>query len=144
ELDWWQNFGDAELSTLISQVQANNLDLASSQRNLQIAQLTLRDAGFNLLPRANVSVGAGIQYQESRIDGQQSDSNASPFDAIASPSYIDVPSKPAVYTQAVADDDSRAAQVADAALTTLGTSASTYLRLLLTRDELTAAEQNVD
>lgn len=143
ELDWWQNFGDAELSNLISQVQANNLDLASSQRNLQVAQLTLRDAGFNLLPRASVSVGAGIQYQESRIDGQQSDSNSSPFDAIASLSYNDILSKPAVYTQAVADYDSRAAQVADVALTTLGTSASTYFQLLLTRDKLTAAEQNV-
>src|SRR5690606_37979187 len=106
---------------LISQVQASNLDLASSQRNLQVAQLTLRDAGFNLLPRANLSVGAGIEYQESRINGQQSDSNASPFDAAASLSYTDILSKPAVYTQAVANYDSRAAQVADIALTTLGT-----------------------
>lgn len=143
ELDWWQNFGDAELSALIGQVQANNLDLASSQRNLQVAQLTLRDAGFNLLPRATLSAGAGIQYQESRIDGQQSDSNASPFDAIASLSYNDILSKPAVYTQAIADYDSRAAQVADVTLTTLGTSASTYFQLLLTRDKLAAAEQNV-
>jgi NodT family efflux transporter outer membrane factor (OMF) lipoprotein len=58
-------------------------------------------------------------------------------------SYTDILSRPAIYTQAVADYESRSAQVADVALTTLGTSASTYFQLLLIRDRLVAATQNV-
>ncbi len=33
-VDWWTNFGDAELTALIGQVQAGNLDLANTRRNL--------------------------------------------------------------------------------------------------------------
>lgn len=144
EIDWWQSFGDAELTSLMQQVQASNLDLANNQRNLLAAQIALREAGFNLLPRASLTLGTDASYQQSRIDGVQESNNAgSPFELTAAISYTDILSKPAIYTQALADYDSRAAQTADVALTTLGTSASTYFQLLLTRDKLAAAAQNV-
>ncbi|MDP1931827.1 MAG: efflux transporter outer membrane subunit [Gammaproteobacteria bacterium] len=144
ESDWWQNFGDAELTSLVEQVQAGNLDLANNQRNLLAAQIALREAGFNLLPRASLTVGTDATYRQSRIDGVRESNNAdSPFALTAAISYTDILSKPAIYTQALADYDSRAAQTADVTLTTLGTSASTYFQLLLTRDKLTAAAQNV-
>jgi multidrug efflux system outer membrane protein len=57
--DWWNSFGNEELSSLIAQVQANNLDLANNTRNLQSAQIALREAGFNLLPTPVVSLGTG-------------------------------------------------------------------------------------
>ena len=44
----------------------------------------------------------------------------------------------------MADYDSRVAQVADVALNTLGTAASTYFQLLLTRDKIEASNQNVE
>jgi NodT family efflux transporter outer membrane factor (OMF) lipoprotein len=143
-VNWWESFGDAELTGLITQVQAGNFDLANNQRNLQAAQLALREAQFNLLPRASLTIGSGASYNDTRVDGvQNSGSTGSPFDVAGAVSYTDILSKPAVYTQALADFDSRAAQVADVALNTLGTSASTYFQLLLIRDKTTAARQNV-
>ena len=143
-VNWWESFGDSELTTLITQVQAGNFDLANNQRNLQAAQINLREAQFNLLPRASLTIGTGASYSDTRVDGvQNSGSAGSPFDVAGSISYTDILSKPAVYTQALADYDSRAAQVADVALNTLGTSASTYFQLLLLRDKTTAARQNV-
>jgi len=142
--DWWTNFGDLELTGLIAQVQSGNLDLANNRRNLESAQITLQEAGFNLLPRASVTLGTGASFRESRINGvDESNNEGTPISLTAALSYTDILSKPAVYTQAVADYESRAAQVADVALTTLGTSASTYFQLLLTRDKLVAAAQNV-
>jgi NodT family efflux transporter outer membrane factor (OMF) lipoprotein len=154
--DWWNSFADPELTALISAVQANNLDLANNQRNLEAAQLALREAGFNLLPTPLVTIGTGASYRDgdsdSSFDGSGSgngsgttrDPNANtPFTLGASFSYNDILSKPATYTRAVADYDSRVAQVADVALNTLGTASSTYFQLLLTRDKITAANQNV-
>ncbi|MDP2128511.1 MAG: efflux transporter outer membrane subunit [Pseudohongiella sp.] len=144
QTDWWQNFQSGELTSLITQVQTSNLSLANNQRNLQAAQLTLRDAGFNLLPRLNVGLGTGAGYQESRVDGQSSSGGTNrPIELAASLSYTDLLAKPAVYTQSLASYDSRAAAIADATLNTLGTSASTYFQLLLIRDKLEAARQNV-
>jgi outer membrane protein, multidrug efflux system len=142
--DWWTNFGDLELTGLIAQVQSGNLDLANNRRNLESAQITLREAGFNLLPRASVTLGTGASFRESRVDGvDQTNNEGTPISLTAAVTYTDILSKPAIYTQAVADYESRAAQVADVALNTLGTSASTYFQLLLTRDKLVAAAQNV-
>lgn len=143
--DWWQNFQNAELTSLINLVQASNLSLANNRRNLEAAQLTLRDADFNLLPRLNIGLGTGINYQESRINGQSaSGSQGQPFELGATISYTDLLAKPAVYTQSLANYTSRAAAVADITLNTLGTSASTYFQLMLIRDRIEAAQQNVD
>src|SRR5690606_34760479 len=57
--------------------------------------------------------------------------------------YNDILSRPATYQRALADFDARVAQVGDVALNTLGTAASTYFQLLLTRDKIVAAQQNV-
>src|SRR5690606_33198902 len=144
QADWWQNCNSSELSQLITQVQTSNLSLANNARNLQAAQLTLRDAGFDLLPRLSVTLGTGINYQETRINGtSNSGSNGQPFELGASVGYTNILSKPAVYTQALANYTSRAAAIADASLNTLGTSASTYFQLLLIRDKIVAAQQNV-
>ncbi len=141
---WWQNFSDPELSRLIEQVSQENLDLANNRRNLESAQITLREAGFDLLPSGSVTIGTGASYNESRVDGNSTSNSPNvPLELGASLSYGNVISRPAIYTKAVADYESRAAQLADVALTTLGTSASTYFQLLLIRDKITAAEQNV-
>jgi multidrug efflux system outer membrane protein len=143
--DWWNSFGNEELTGIIAQVQANNFDLANNQRNLEAAQLTLREAGFNLLPTPIVTLGTGASYTETRSDslGNSSNSPNTPFTLGASFTYNDILSKPATYQRAVADYDGRVAQAADLALNTLGTAASTYFQLLLTRDKIEAAQQNV-
>lgn len=143
--DWWQNFADPELSTLIAHISRENFDLANNRRNLEAAQITLREAGFELLPSGSITLGTGAAYNETRSEGRStSDNPNTPFELVARLSYNNILSKPAVYTKAVADYESRAAQSADVALTTLGTSASTYFQLLLIRDKIVAAQQNVE
>lgn len=145
EQEWWNGFANAELTQLIATIQQQNLDLAINQRNLEAAQITLRDAGFDLWPTFNLGVGTGANYTESRIDGNQTSSSPnSPFEAGVSVNYGNLMSKPAVYTQEVANYDSREALVADVHLKTLGTSASSYFQLLLIRDKIRAAELNVE
>lgn len=142
--DWWNNFNNSELSALITSIQENNFDLANSRRNLESAQISLREAGFDLFPRATVSLGTGASYTETRSDDSRSSNSPNqPFDLSGNLSYSNLLTKPAVYSQSVADYDSRVAQDAAVMLNTLGTSASTYFQLLLTRDKIAAAQQNV-
>jgi outer membrane protein, multidrug efflux system len=144
ETDWWNNFNDDELSTLIADVQESNLDLANNLRNLESAQIALREAGFNLLPIPSVNIGTGANYSELRTDEVNTSSSTNvPLQLGASLNYNDILSKPATYDRALADYDSRVAQVADVALNTMGTAASTYFSLLLIRDKIEAANQNV-
>src|SRR5210317_987768 len=145
ETDWWNAFNDEELSNIISQVQENNLDLENNRRNLESAQIALREAGFNLLPTPLVNLGTGASYNETRVDGSETSSSPNElFSLGATFTYNDILSKPAAYDRAVADYDFRVAQVADVALNTLGTAASTYFQLLLTRDKVEASIQNVE
>lgn len=145
-LDWWRSFDDEELSEIMAGVRANNLDLANNARNLRAAQLTLRDAGFNLLPTPVVTLGTGARYVDGNPGGGGGGSDSTPsvpFELSAGFTWNDILSRPANYDRAAADYDARVAQIADAALNTLGTTASTYFQLLLTRDKIEAAQQNV-
>jgi len=145
ESEWWNAFANEELSELIARIQQENLNLANNRRNLEAAQITLRDAGFDLLPTLNVGLGTGASYNETRIGGTQSSTSPnSPVEFGATLNYSGLVSKPAVYTQAVANYDSSEAQAADVFLKTLSTSASSYFQLLLIRDKIRVAQQNVE
>lgn len=142
---WWDSYADPELSGLIDTIAQRNFDLANNRRTLEAAQITLREAGFDLYPTGSITLGTGANYTDSRSDNSsQSNSANVPFELGASLSYGNIIAKPAIYTKAVADYESRAAQSADVALTTLGTSASTYFQLLLIRDKIRASQQNVE
>lgn len=142
--DWWNSFADSELTSLINAVQANNFDLANNQRNLESAQISLREAGFNLLPTPIVSTGTGASTSETRNDtGNNSSGNNVPVTLTAGFTYNDILSRPATFARAQADYAGRVAQAGDLALNTLGTAASTYFQVLLTRDKIVAAQQNV-
>ena len=145
QTDWWNTFGNAELSTLVTQVQANNFDLANNERNLRNAQIALREAGFNLIPTPSVTLGTAARYTETDIGGvADSSSPNQPFDLGAGFSYNNILSKPATFERAVANYDSSVALHAGTILNTLGTTASTYFQLLFTRDQIVVAQQNVD
>jgi outer membrane protein, multidrug efflux system len=142
--DWWNSFNNEELSGLVGEVQDNNLDLANNLRNLRAAQVALREAGFNLLPTPIVSIGAGAGFREvSDVTGNNSGSVNTPPTLGASFTYNDILSRPSTYERAVADYDSRVATVAEVALNTLGTASSAYFQILLTRDKIDAALQNL-
>lgn len=67
EQDWWSNFDNAELSSIVAQVQENNFDLENNERTLRNAQITLREAGFNLLPTPSLTLGTSARYSD--VDG---------------------------------------------------------------------------
>lgn len=144
DLDWWHSFESPELSRLIEDVLEHNLDLANNERNLIAAQIALREAGFSLWPTPTVSLGTGTSYTRTDIGGNGSSNNSSgPFQLTGSVSYGGILSRPAAYQRAVADYDSRIAQIASLRLNTLTTAASTYFQILLIRDRIEAAEQNL-
>jgi multidrug efflux system outer membrane protein len=142
--EWWGNFESDELSELMSLVEAQNLDLANNQRNLRRAQIALKDAGFDLWPTPVLEVGAAERYSGEKIagvdyfDGGNGSANLS-----LGIFYTDILSKPAAYDAALARFDSSVALAADTRLSTQGISASTYFRILLLRDRIVAAKQNL-
>jgi NodT family efflux transporter outer membrane factor (OMF) lipoprotein len=145
DVDWWNNFDSAELSALIELVKQNNFDYANNLRNLQAAQITLRDAGFQLWPTPNVSVSNGVSTSQTEFsDGSSSSGGSSgPFSLGASVSYSGILSKPLNYERALNDYESRIAQVSSTALNTLGTAASTYFQLLFLRDQIEVTRENI-
>ncbi len=144
DTDWWNAFNDAELSALIEQVKANNLDLANNERNLRSAQIALEEAGFTLFPAPQLSIGTSASASRTDINGiSSSSSSTGPFQLVGSVSYSGILSRPANYQRSVADYDSRVAQTASVALNTLGTATSTYFQILLIRDRIEAARQNL-
>jgi NodT family efflux transporter outer membrane factor (OMF) lipoprotein len=143
--DWWNNFQSAELSDVIALVEQKNFNLQNNERNLRLAQLALRDAGFDLLPTPVVDLGAATNYFGSKVgDGDFNGSASESFDLGIGFVYSDILSKPAKYDAAKARYESTLALLADTRLNTLGTAASTYFRILLLRDRIEAAQQNVE
>jgi len=143
--DWWNNFQSTELGDVIALVEQKNFDLQNNERNLRLAQLALRDAGFDLLPTPVVDFGASTNYFGSKIaDGDFTDGSTDSFNLGAGFVYSDILSKPAEYDAAKARYESTLALLADTRLNTLGTAASTYFRILLLRDRIEAAQQNVE
>lgn len=144
EPDWWRNFESAELTDVIASVEERNFDLQSNQRNLRLAQLALRDAGLELWPVPVVEFGAANDYAGIRIgDGDYADGSSQRYDLSAGFVYSDILSKPAEWQSAQARYQSSVALAAATRLNTLGTAASTYFQILLLRDRIVAAEQNV-
>jgi outer membrane protein, multidrug efflux system len=143
-LVWWENFQDDELNSIVQSVKQNNLDLQNNRRNLEAAQITLREAGFNLLPIPAVRIGTGALYTDNLGAAESINNPNSPIDLTGSFTYTDIISKPTNFEGALADFQSRRAQVANTALNTLGTAASAYFQILLIRDQILAAQQNLE
>lgn len=145
QLDWWNSFKSSELTEIMALVESKNLDLATNVRNLEQAQLLLRSAGFELIPTPVLEAGLDRRYTGFEAgDGSFRGSNSTSTDLSASLVYTDILSKPARYDVAVARYDSDIARLADLRLNTLGTAASTYFQVLLIRDRIEAAEQNLE
>jgi multidrug efflux system outer membrane protein len=144
--DWWKNFNDAELSAFIEEVKANNLDLAINRRNLASAQLTLRDAELARWPTPELTIGDASSYSRTSLDGATvSRGNENDATQLAARfTYSGILTKPATYALDLTDYDSQLAQAADVAMNTLGVATSTFFQLLLIRDRIVAARQNLE
>lgn len=141
---WWEQFASLELNQIVNRVEESNLDLQVNQANLEQAQLLLRDAGFELFPTPSVTLGVSESYSGSEPDGQgYSDSSSGSADLSLGLSYNRILSKPTEYTAAKADYNASVANAADVRLNTLSTATSTYFQILLLRDQIQAAHENV-
>ena len=144
--DWWNNFNDAELSAFIEEVKANNLDLSNNRRNLESAQIALREAGLARWPEPELTIGDASSYSRTSLNGATvSRGNENDATQLAARfTYSGIVTKPATYARDLTDYDSSVAQAADVAMNTLGTATSTFFQLLLIRDRIVAARQNLD
>ena len=48
--DWWTNYRDSQLTTLMGQAEANNLDMAQAAARVRQADARAKQAGAALLP----------------------------------------------------------------------------------------------
>ena len=142
--DWWNAFGSAELSDLMLRVQKSNLSLHNAERALVQAQLALTDAGFDLYPTPIVDFGASAAYSGSEVPEKGfSDQRTESARLSLGVGYADIVSKPYRYEVAEATYQSAVAQLAGTRLSLLGTAASTYFSILFTRDQIKAAQLNL-
>ena len=144
--DWWNNFNDPELAAFIEEVKLNNLDLAINRRNLESAQIALREAGLARWPEPELTLSDATSYRRTSVDGATvaRGNESSPTELEASFIYSGILTKPATYARDLADYDSQVAQAADVAMNTLGVATSTFFQLLLIRDRVVAARQNLE
>ena len=143
-LNWWNAFASDELNGLIIRLEAQNLDLKNNARNLQLAQIALRQAGFDLYPTPVLDWDAAHSYAGGEpAGGDYRDGGSSAAALSAGVVYSDILSKPYRFEAARARYDLSVALAAATRLNVLGTAASTYFRILLLRDRIEAAEQNL-
>jgi NodT family efflux transporter outer membrane factor (OMF) lipoprotein len=145
DVDWWNNFGSPELTAFLEEVRRNNLDFQTNLRNLEAAELTLRQAGFDVWPSPTVSINTGASTSNSTLVGGGSSGGGQTqgFNLGLSASTGNILSKPLNYERALNTYTSSQAQISQAALSTMTTAASQYLTLLGVRDARRVLEQNL-
>jgi len=132
-INWWQQFNSDELNQYIEIVQAQNLDLDNNRRNLQLAQIDLREAGFNLIPIPSLSLGMD------RVTGTEPDD----YSLTLSLAYGSILSRPLNYQAARFSYSQREAQLLDISMNIISTASSAYFQLLLVRNKIEATELNL-
>lgn len=132
-INWWQQFNSDELNQYIEIVQAQNLDLDNNRRNLQLAQIDLRGAGFNLIPIPSLSLGMD------RVTGTEPDD----YSLTLSLAYGSILSRPLNYQAARFSYSQREAQLLDISMNIISTASSAYFQLLLVRNKIEATELNL-
>jgi NodT family efflux transporter outer membrane factor (OMF) lipoprotein len=139
--DWWTNYNDPQLSALMAQARAGNLDIAQAAARLRQADARARQAGAALLP----SLGANGTVNS--LYGQTSGTSARETDYSAGleASYeLDFWGKNRAGLDA-ADAASRASRAdrATVALTVTASVANTYFQLLSLRERIAVAHANL-
>src|SRR4051812_14169708 len=63
--DWWNGFGDPQLSELIARAQSGNLDMYQASARVRQADARARQAGAALLPTLSLNASATSFYGKS-------------------------------------------------------------------------------
>jgi NodT family efflux transporter outer membrane factor (OMF) lipoprotein len=139
--DWWTNYGDPQLSALMTQAEANNLDIAQAAARLRQADARARQAGAALLPQ----VGAGGSVNTLYGDANGTAQHETDFNAGLDVSYeLDFWGKNRDALESA--QAARAASRADrqtVALTVTSGVATTYFQLLSLRERIAVARANL-
>lgn len=139
--DWWTSYGDPQLSALMQQAEANNLDIAQAAARLRQADGRARQAGAALLPQVGAGASVTPQYgQVGSTSAQETD-----FNAGLQVSYeLDFWGKNRDALDSA--QAARAASLADrqtVALTVTSGVATTYFQLLSLRERIVVARANL-
>jgi NodT family efflux transporter outer membrane factor (OMF) lipoprotein len=139
--DWWTNYSDPQLSALMAQAQAGNLDIAQAAARLRQADARARQAGAALLPALGANGTVNSLY------GQTNGTSAHETDYSAGlqASYeLDFWGKNRAGLDA-ADAATRATRAdrATVALTVTAGVANTYFQLLSLRERIAVARANL-
>jgi len=139
--DWWTNYGDPQLATLMDQAQANNLDIAQAAARLKQADARARQAGAALLPQ--VGAGANVNTLYGRANGTSV--HETDYNAGLDVSYeLDFWGRNRDLLES-AKAQLRASQAdrATVALTVTSGVANSYFQLLSLRERLSVARANL-
>ena len=142
--DWWRGFASDELVDLIGRVEANNLELANSERSLRAAELALTGAGLDRFPSPSLDAGASGSYAGSRPrDGGFRDGGGDAVDLTLGVDYANILDRRPRFAAATARYGSSLARAADTRLRIVAAAAASYFRILLIRDRMAAARLNL-
>lgn len=138
---WWTEFGSAELTSLVAEAQASNLDLVIARARVEQADAQARIAGSSLLPTISVRGGANENGSLQTASGK-----ARLLSGSVNVSYeLDFWGRNAASARAA--DQSLRSSLYDqetVALTTVASVASTYFELLSLRERLRLARLNAE
>jgi outer membrane protein, multidrug efflux system len=141
QTDWWKAFGDPQLSALISEGEAHNLDIVQAEARLQQADARSRQAGAALVPNVALNGSLSSMYGQ----GQGQSAHETDWMVGLGASYeLDFWGK--VRDTVTAAQAAQAASAADRAtvgLTVTAGIANSYFQLLSLRDRIAAAEDNL-
>jgi NodT family efflux transporter outer membrane factor (OMF) lipoprotein len=139
--DWWTNYGDPQLAALMTQAEANNLDIAQAAARLRQADARARQAGAPLLPQVGAGGSVSTLYGEANGTAQ----HETDFNAGLDVSYeLDFWGKNRDALESA--QAARAASRADretVALTVTSGVATTYFQLLTLRERIQVARANL-
>ncbi|QJE01540.1 efflux transporter outer membrane subunit [Massilia forsythiae] len=137
--DWWQRFGSPELTRLVDEGQAGNLELAGALARVKQAEAGARIAGVALLPAVNFYGGAN------RAVPIRSGSTSTSADGTLQVSYeVDFWGKNrASAASAQASLEANRFDRQTVALTVTSGIVSTYLQVLSLHDRLAVAREHV-
>jgi len=147
DVAWWESFGSPELTAFLEEVRRSNLDFQTNQRNLRLAEIQLRQAGFDLWPAPNLQISTGTSTSSQTLvgGGSSGGGQTNGFNlSLGGLSTGNILSKPLAHEQALNNYTSSQAQISDSALRTMTTAAAAYFTLLNIRDQRRVVERNLE
>ena len=142
ERDWWDAFGDPQLSRLVEQARANNADVRIAAARVEEARATERGSRGFLLPSLGAGVEGGVRREVSPFGQAQTTVAAQP--AFRASYEVDLFGKNAARVDAAEAGVAASAAGAEAArLSVSAATASGYITLLALDKRLSVLEETV-